>query len=109
MFIFNNESDSYWRFYFVDILIFYHNIWWSAILILFYLYDLNTGKGKNDPDSNTNKFRLKIEVLKLLGGFSKVNKMENILSSLKNHYTIDDSKFKNIKDFNQELLTIEKS
>lgn len=69
-FIYDDTSDIYWKYDFVDILIFFHNIWWSVILILFYLYNINTWKGKND--SNTNKFRLKVCILQLLGGFSKV-------------------------------------
>lgn len=80
-FNYDNDSDIYWNYDFVDILIFFHNIWWSVILILFYLYNLNTWKGKND--SNTNKFKLKVYVLHLLGGFYKVVMLENVLSYLK--------------------------
>lgn len=108
-FNYDSESDFNWRYDFVDILIFYHNIWWSAILILFNLYNIKVWGGKNDPDSNTNKFRLKVEVLKLLGGFSKLNLLENMLKSTNNHYVINDNKFKIIKEFNVELSSIDET
>jgi len=106
---FHSETDTFWKFELGDILIFYHNLWWSSILMMFYFYDLPIWGGKKDLDENTNKFRLKISVLQLFGGFSKVHMIENVQRSLKNHYVIDDNKFNEIKNFEKELVKLEGS
>lgn len=35
--------------------------------------------------------------------------LENVLKSLKDHYVLDDNKFKTKKDFNQQLAIFEKA
>ena len=106
---FDSETETFWKFELGDILIFYHNLWWSSILIMFYLYNLPVWGGKSDPDKNTNKFRLKASILQLLGGFSKVHMLENIQRSIKEHYAIVDKNFFLIKDFEKELTKVEGS
>jgi len=106
---YHSESETYWKFELGDILIFYHNLWWSSILIMFYLYNIPVWGGKTDLDQNTNKYRLKTSILQLLGGFSKVHKLENIQRSLKDHYAITDKNFFLIKNFEKELIKLESS
>ena len=106
-FNYDSESDYYWRFDLRDILIFYHNIWWDSILILFNLYNLNVWSGRN-TEINTNKFRLKVYLLQLLGGFDMVNRMEKVKQSLKNHYVLSDKVFNDIKNLGKQILAIDK-
>lgn len=106
-FSFDSESDYYWRFDLRDILIFYHNIWWDSILILFNLYNLNVWGGRK-TEINTNKFRLKVYLLQLLGGFDMVNRMERVERSLKNHYVLSDKVFNDIKNLGKQILAIDK-
>lgn len=106
---FNSETETFWKFELGDILIFYHNLWWSSILMLFYLYNIPVWGGKTDLDQNTNKYRLKTNILQLLGGFSKVHMLENIQRSLKDHYAIVDKIFFLFKGFEKELVKLENS
>ena len=106
---FNSETETFWKFELGDILIFYHNLWWSSILMMFYLYNIPIWGGKTDLDQNTNKYRLKTSVLQLLGGLSKVHKLENIQRSVKDHYVITDKLFFLIKNFEKELIKLESS
>lgn len=102
-FSYDSELDYYWRFDLRDILIFYHNIWWDSILILFNLYNLNVWGGRN-TEINTNKFRLKVYLLQLLGGFDMVNRMEKVERSLKDHYVLSDKIFNEIKTLGKKLI-----
>ena|ERR1700745_647034 len=76
--------------------------------MLFYLYNLNIWRGRYS-DLNTNKFRLKSAVLQLLDGFSKVNMLEKVERSLKEHYVISDTNFNEIKSFERNLIKFEES
>ena len=102
-FTYDSESDYFWRFDLRDILIFYHNIWWDSILILFNLYNLNVWGGRK-TDINTNKFRLKAYILQLLGGFSMINRLEKVERSLKDHYALSDKVFNEIKDLGKNFI-----
>ena len=51
----SSDSDIYWRYDLSDILIFFENVWWDSILMLFNLYNLNVWGGRKN-DVNTNKF-----------------------------------------------------
>ena len=106
---FHSETETFWKFEFSDILIFYHNLWWSSILMMFNLYNLPVWRGKSDIDKNTNKFRLKANILQLLGGFSKINLLENVQKSLNNHYTVAESSYDYIRKFEKELVQLKDS
>ena len=105
-FNYESDSDSYWRYDLRDILVFYLNIWWDLILILFYLYNLNVWGGR-PSEINTNQFRVKAYVLQLLGGFNMINRMERVKQSLKNHYVLSDKVFNDIKILGKTLLNTE--
>lgn len=106
-FIYNSNSDISWRYDLKDIPIFFHNLWWDAILILFNLYELNIW-GSNKSESTLNKFRLKTILLQLLGGLSKLNMLEKVDRFYEKHYTINESNYKNIKSFEKKLIKLEK-
>lgn len=89
----------------MNIPIIFHNIWWDIILILFKLYDLKIWKS-NKSENTSNKFKLKVYVLQLLGGYSKLNMYEKIESDLENHYTNTNSNFENIIAFEKKLLKL---
>lgn len=104
-FTYNNEREIYWRYDLMNIPIIFHNIWWDIILILFKLYDLKIWKS-NKSENTSNKFKLKVYVLQLLGGYSKLNMYEKIESDLENHYTNTNSNFENIIAFEKKLLKL---
>ena len=106
---YSENSETFLKFELGDILIFYHNLWWSSILMMFYLYNIPVWRGNLDPDKNTNRFRLKASILQLLGGFSKVNMLEKVKKSITNHYTIDETNFNLTLEFKEQLMQLETS
>jgi len=103
-FNYSKEMKSYWRFDLRDILIFYHNIWWEIISRMFYLYKINVWSGA--IVNNTNKNRLRSAVLQLLGGFSKLNLLEKIEQSQKEHYALSDNSFMELKKYEKKLVKL---
>jgi len=106
-FVYDSDTDTLWRYDLKDILIFFHNIWWDIILILFKLNDLKIWRSKKS-ENTSNKFRLKVSILQLLGGFSKLNMFEKVEAFYKSHYANDNSNFENILTFEKKLIKLEK-
>lgn len=54
-FTYSSDSNIFWRYDLTDILIFYHNIWWNIISLMFYLYNINVWSGKVVNNTNNNR------------------------------------------------------
>ncbi len=105
-FTYDSIKNRYWRYDLRDIPLFIHNLWWDAILTLFKIYDIKLWKSPNkvERSSNSNNFRLKIIILQLLGGLSKLNMLEKQDKFNKDNYVINSSNFESINTFEKELL-----
>lgn len=108
-FTYDSDKDIYWRYDLKDIPLFIHNLWWDVILILFKLKDLKVWKSPNKLESASNNFRLKVTILQLLGGLSKLNMFEKLDKFNSNHYVVNNCNLDNILKFEAELLKLVES
>jgi len=73
------------------------------------IYDIKIWKSLNKTESTSNNFRLKVTILQLLGGLSKLNMFEKLDKFNSNHYVVNSSNFDNLLKFEAELLKLVES